>query len=255
MTTPKTKINILLINPNATPTMTTNCLEILQPTLPADVTVHPFTAPLPAPTAIESQVDAILSSAAAFRAVLPLQETHNYDAMLVACYSDHALIRMLREELDVPVIGIMEASLFAAKTLGARIGILATGKRSALAHWESVRRYGFGESCVGIRAAELGVLDLERLPRAQVLARMAAVARELVEVDRVDVITLGCAGMTDMKVAVEEVVGPMGARVVDGVVAGLHHLVGVVRMGGWTAKSGVYKSGKGGRDARGQDYL
>ena len=249
------KINILLINPNATESMTTNCITILQSTLPPDVAVHPFTAPSPAPTAIESETDAILSAAAAFRALVPLQQTHDYDAMLVACFRYHPLIQMLREEFEIPVIGIMEVSLFAAKTLGARIGVLATGKRSALAHWESVRRYGFGDSCVGVRAAELGVLDLERLPREQVLARMVEVAKQMVEIDRVDVITLGCAGMTDMTVAVEEAVVPMGVRVVDGVVAGLHHLVGIVRMGGKTAKSGVYMSSREGREARGQEYL
>jgi Asp/Glu/hydantoin racemase len=249
------KINILLINPNATESMTTNCITILQSTLPPDVAVHPFTAPSPAPTAIESETDAILSAAAAFRALVPLQQTHNYDAMLVACFRHHPLIQMLREEFEIPVIGIMEASLFAAKTLGARIGVLATGKRSALAHWESVRRYGFGDSCVGVRAAELGVLDLERLPREQVLARMMEVAKQMVEIDRADVITLGCAGMTDMTIAVEEAVVPMGVRVVDGVVAGLHHLVGILRMGGKTAKSGVYMSSREGREARGQEYL
>jgi Asp/Glu/hydantoin racemase len=249
------KINILLINPNATESMTTNCITILQSTLPPDVAVHPFTAPSPAPTAIESETDAILSAAAAFRALVPLQQTHNYDAMLVACFRHHPLIQMLREEFEIPVIGIMEASLFAAKTLGVRIGVLATGKRSALAHWESVRRYGFGDSCVGVRAAELGVLDLERLPREQVLARMMEVAKQMVEIDRADVITLGCAGMTDMTVAVEEAVVPMGVRVVDGVVAGLHHLVGILRMGGKTAKSGVYMSSREGREARGQEYL
>jgi Asp/Glu/hydantoin racemase len=249
------KINILLINPNATESMTTNCITILQSTLPPDVAVHPFTAPSPAPTAIESETDAILSAAAAFRALVPLQQTHNYDAMLVACFRHHPLIQMLREEFEIPVIGIMEASLFAAKTLGARIGVLATGKRSALAHWESVRRYGFGDSCVGVRAAELGVLDLERLPREQVLARMMEVAKQMVEIDRADVITLGCAGMTDMTVAVEEAVVPMGVRVVDGVVAGLHHLVGILRMGGKTAKSGVYMSSREGREARGQEYF
>jgi Asp/Glu/hydantoin racemase len=249
------KINILLINPNATESMTTNCITILQSTLPPDVAVHPFTAPSPAPTAIESETDAILSAAAAFRALVPLQQTHDYDAMLVACFRYHPLIQMLREEFEIPVIGIMEASLFAAKTLGARIGVLATGKRSALAHWESVRRYGFGDSCVGVRAAELGVLDLEHLPREQVLARMVEVAKQMVEIDRVDVITLGCAGMTDMTVAVEEAVVPMGVRVVDGVVAGLHHLVGILRMGGKTAKSGVYMGSREGREARGQEYL
>ena len=254
MATPTT-INILLINPNATTSMTTNCINIVQPTLPPDVTVHPFTAPHPAPTAIESQVDAILSSAASFRALLALQIEHNYDAMLVACYSDHALIRMLKEEFDIPVIGIMEASLFAARTLGSRIGLVATAGRSAIAHQDAFRRYGCADYCAGIRACELGVLDLERLPREQVLARMADVARQLVEVDGADVLTLGCAGMTDMKIAVEDAVGPLGVQVVDGVVAGVHHLVGIVRMGGKTAKRGVHRSSAVAREKRGQGYV
>lgn len=175
--------------------------------------------------------------------------------MLVACYSDHALIRMLKEEFDLPVIGIMEASLFAARTLGSRIGLVATSGRSAIAHHDAFRRYGCADYCAGIRSCELGVLDLERLPREEVLARMADVARQLVEVDGADVLTLGCAGMTDMRVAVEEAVGPLGVQVVDGVVAGVQHLVGIVRMGGRTAKRGVHRSSGAAREGRGQDYV
>lgn len=81
------------------------------------------------------------------------------------------------------------------------------------------------------------------------------VAIQLVKDDGADVLTLGCAGMTDMKVAVEEAVGPMAVQVVDGVVAGVHHLVGLVRMGGKTAKIGVYRSSKVAREKRVQDYL
>lgn len=246
------KIRILLINPNATPSMTANCITMVQPTLPADVEVIPFTAPHPAPTAIEGQVDNILSAAAAFRALVPLQQQEHYDAFLVACYSDHALIKMLREEFEAPCIGIMEASLLYAKTLGSRVGIVATSKRSALAQPASAQSYGV--TLAGSRACELGVLELERLPREKVLQRMKDTAVALVEQDRADVLTLGCAGMTDMKAAVEQAVGP-DVQVVDGVVAGVHHLVGIVRMGGKTAKKGVWKSAASGREARGQDYL
>lgn len=248
-------IRILLINPNSTSTMTTSCLDTVGPSLPDNVIVEGFTAPKPAPTAIESQVDNVLSSAAAFRAIVERESQHPHDAILVACYSNHHLIRMLKEEFDVPVIGIMEASLFAAKTLGSRIGIVATAGRSAIAHWDSVRRYGFADSCAGIRACELGVLDLERLPREQVLTRMADVAKQLVEVDGADVLALGCAGMTEMKEAVEEAVGAMGVQVVDGVVAGVHHLIGIVRMGGKTAKTGVHRSSAVAREKRGQEYV
>lgn len=247
------KIRILLINPNATPSMTTNCIHQVQPTLPSDVTITPFTAPHPAPTAIEGQVDNILSAAACFRALVPLQQAENYDAFLVACYSDHALIKMLREEFEAPCIGIMEASLLYARTLGARVGIVATSQRSALTQPTSAQ--GYGVTLAGSRACDLGVLELETLPREKVLQRMKDTALALVEQDGADVLTLGCAGMTDMKGAVEEAVGGLGVRVVDGVVAGVQHLVGVVRMGGRTAKRGVWRSAASGREARGQGYV
>ncbi|EMC98538.1 hypothetical protein BAUCODRAFT_32586 [Baudoinia panamericana UAMH 10762] len=247
------KIRVLICNPNATESMTANCVKMVEPTLPSDVEVVGFTSPPPAPSAVEGNFDNIMSAAAAARAIIPLQQREGYDAMLVACYSDHALIRMLREEFDVPVIGIMEASLFAARTLGARFGIVATSRRSQVMHADAVRHYGMDGFCAGVGSCDLGVLDLERKPRQEVLKIMQDVAVKLAG-QGAEVLTLGCAGMTDMKMAVEEAVGET-VRVVDGVVAGVHHLVGLVRLGGKTAKSGLYASSAQGRKARGQDYV
>lgn len=102
------KIRVLLCNPNSNKSMTENCLKMVQSTLPPDVEVDGFTAPEQAPTTIEGNLDSVMSAAAAVKAIIPISD--QYDAFLVACYSDHALIRVLREELDKPVIGIMEAS-------------------------------------------------------------------------------------------------------------------------------------------------
>lgn len=247
------KIRVLLCNPNATKSMTDNCVKMVEPTLPPDVEVVGFTAPAPAPLAIEGNFDNIMSAAAAARALIPIQAREGYSAILVACYSDHALIRMLREEFDVPVIGIMEASLFAARTLGARFGIVATSNRSKVMHTDAVRHYGMEGFCAGVESCNLGVLDLERKPRQQVLQIMQEVAKMLVA-KGAEVLTLGCAGMTDMVAAVEEAAGE-DVRVVDGVVAGVHHLIGLVRLGGKTAKSGLYASSAQGRKLRGQHYV
>lgn len=247
------KIRVLLCNPNATKFMTDNCVKMVEPTLPPDAEVVGFTAPPPAPSAIEGNFDNIMSAAAAARAIIPIQQREGYDAMLVACYSDHALIRVLREEFDVPVIGIMEASLFAARTLGGRFGIVGTSNRSQIMHADAVRHYGMDGFCAGIESCNLGVLDLERKPREQVLKIMQEAALRLTA-KGAEVLTLGCAGMTDMKLAVEEAVGAQ-VQVVDGVVAGIHHLVGLVRLGGKTAKSGFYASSVTGRKLRGQEYV
>lgn len=259
---PPKPIRILLINPNSTSSMTTSCLHSVQPTLPPDVSVTGFTGPAnDSPTAIEGHVDAVLSSAACFRSLIHAHPDliSSHDAILVACYSHHPLIGMLREEFDLPVIGIMEASLLAARSMGHQIGIIATSARSVKMHQASVREaYGMEKYVVGIESCDLGVLDLERLPREVVLGVLRRVSGRLVE-QGAEVLCLGCAGMTEMKVAVEEAVreegeggGEGGVQVVDGVVAGVQYLVGVVRMGGRTGKGkgkgGVWRSSKDGRE-------
>ncbi|EPQ51461.1 carbon-nitrogen hydrolase [Gloeophyllum trabeum ATCC 11539] len=243
-------IRILLCNPNSTKFMTDNCVEMVKPTLPPDVEVVGFTAPRPAPTAIEGSFDNVMSAAAAMRAIMPIAS--DFDAFLVACYSDHALIRMLREEFKQPVIGIMEASLFAARTLGGRFGIISTSARSKVMLEDSVRHYGFDAFCAGVGHCNMGVLDLESRGPDEVTKVMCDVGKELVA-KGADVLTLGCAGMTMLKPAVEKAVGD-SVTVIDGVLAGVHHLVGVMRMGGKTAKAGMYNSSEAGRVAREQKW-
>ncbi|OAA61055.1 carbon-nitrogen hydrolase [Niveomyces insectorum RCEF 264] len=259
-TTPATpkKIRILLVNPNSTASMTDACVALATPTL-AELTG--FTAPRPAPSAIESHVDNVLSAAAAVRAVLPLAATH--DAVLVVCYSDHALIRMLREELPgQPVVGIMEASLAAARTLGNRFGLVATSDRSRVVHEDTIRTMGLDGLCAGVASCKLGVLDLHAegegedaaaAAQAKVNAVVARAATSLVE-RGAEVLTLGCAGMTPLKTAVEAAVGP-NVTVIDGVLAGVQFLSGLVRIGGRTAKNGTYRSSAATRKARGQDWI
>ncbi|THX19735.1 hypothetical protein D6D17_01112 [Aureobasidium pullulans] len=229
------KIRVLVVNPNASKFMTDKCIDMVKPTLAPDVEVIGFTSPEPAPTAVEGNFDGVMSAAAAMRALIPI--AHEYDAFLVACYSDHALIRMLREEFDQPSIGIMEASLFAARILGNRFGLIATSKRSKAMHEDSIRHYGFDGFCSGVGSCNLGVLDFDLKSEEEVLSIMCGVAKDLVA-QGADCLTLGCAGMTKLKKAVEDAVGE-DVQVIDGVLAGVQHLSGLVRMGGRTAKSGI----------------
>lgn len=247
------EIKILLINPNGTKSMTEGCLRSLQDTLPPNVTVSGLTSPHPGPSAIEGHLDGVLSAVAAIRAVVPMAQ--DFDAFLVACFSAHPLINALREELDGPVIGIMEASLYAARMLGGRLGVVATGARSKIMHEDAIRYYGFDGYSVGCETTGLGVLELERLPRDEVLGLVGDAARRLVQEKGADCIALGCAGMTEMKIRCEEEVGGNGAMVIDGVTIGVQFLISLVRDGYRTAKGGVFRSSKDGRTARGQDWL
>ena len=148
----------------------------------------------------------------------------------------------------------MEASLYAARMLGGRVGVVATGDRSVVMHEDALRGYGLEGFSVGAEGTGMGVLELERLEREEVEGRMVGAAERLVE-RGADVVCLGCAGMTEMRRKCEGVLAPKGARVVDGVGVGVQFLVGLVREGLEGAKRGVFRSAGDGRRARGQDWV
>lgn len=153
------------------------------------------------------------------------------------------------------MIGIMEASLYAARMLGSRIGVVATAQRSKLALENSIRDYGLEAFSAGAVSTGLSVLDLEEKPQAgEVLDLVGEAARQLVEEKGADCVLLGCAGMVGLVGSCEEVVNGR-ATVVDGVRVGVQFLVGLCRDGLGTAKGGVYRSAEETRRGRGQGWL
>lgn len=246
-------INILLVNPNSSEYMTKDCLAALEPSLPSDVTVHGFTAPHPAPTAIESQTDAMLSTEACIRALKPIGD--KYDAFLVACFRDHPLIGVLREEYVQPALGIMEAGMYAARMLGGSMGIICTSERSAAVHGRTVSQYGFSDYFAGCEAAKLGVLELDSNPKAEVHAILTQRINRLVQDKGADCVLLGCAGMAEMRAICAASVQGSGARVLDGVGLGIQFLIGLVREGMKTSKNGVFRDSAVDRRKRMQDWL
>jgi Asp/Glu/hydantoin racemase len=248
------EIHILLINPNSTSSMTDNCLQSVAPKLPANVVVSGFTAPKPSPSAVEGQVDGVLSTGACLRALLPVVK--DFDGFLVACFSAHPLITALREEVTQPVMGIMEAALYASRICGSRLSVLTTSPRSKIMHDNAIWDYGLSKYSAGCESVNISVLDLEALPEHEVNSRMAETAKRLVDERGADCISLGCAGMTLMQKACADAVGMDRREVmmVDGVGVGVHFLVALVREGLGTAKGGLYSSASAGRQARKQDW-
>ncbi|RMD43665.1 hypothetical protein DV735_g1476, partial [Chaetothyriales sp. CBS 134920] len=255
--------HILLINPNSTTLMTENCLAAVQPTLPPGIELTGYTAPYPAPTAIESWTDAIMSTEAVIRDLAKYASSNgetvqNFDGMIVACYSKHPLVDALRETYDVPVIGIMEASLYVARMLGARFGIVTTTARARFQQEDDVRAYGLSHFYVGTEATLLGVLELETRSREEVNKKIQVAARTLAN-KGADTILLGCAGLSEMiraaKDGVRDEDGRRTVNVVDGVEAAVQLMTALIGIGAPTSKKGMYKGEREGRRARGQNWL
>ena len=186
------------------------------------------------------------------------ETVQNFDGMIIACYSKHPLIDALRESYDVPIIGIMEASLYIARMLGGRFGIVGTSARSKILQDDYIQSYGMGHFYVGSEATHLGVLELETRSKEEVGKRVQQASRVLVG-KGADTILLGCAGMTELvraaKDAVRDEDGRRTVNVVEGVEAGVQMLCALVGMGVPTSKKGVYKGEREGRRTRGQNWL
>jgi len=89
--------------------------------------------------------------------------------------------------------------------------------------------------CTGYTAAELhGETNRNQVQRA-----MAEAAQKLVRDDHCDTIILGCAGMTGLEQTVREAVGK-NVTIIDGVVAGVHMLAGLIHSGQQTSGAGAY---------------
>ena len=57
-----------------------------------------------------------------------LERRGTYDAVVVACISDHTAIAAAREVLDVPAVGILEASVFVALQTAPRFAIVTPAR-------------------------------------------------------------------------------------------------------------------------------
>ena len=179
--------------------------------------------------------------------LIPLLDRH--DGFLVACYSKHPLVPILKSQDKVraaqrPVTGIFEASVSTSLQIIApdeKFGIVSTGKV-----WEDILSeavvdfLGTGPEAskrfAGVETTGLNATDLHDAPAEEVRKRMKDAVKRLLRKGNVGAICLGCAGMAGMnemvrEACVEELREEDGSRVriVDGVQAGVAWLEGAVR--------------------------
>ncbi|EPQ30015.1 uncharacterized protein PFL1_02688 [Pseudozyma flocculosa PF-1] len=233
-------VEICVINPNSSEVITEALSEALQPLCPPGVSLRFLTGPPTAPASINDAPTSILSAAETFKHLTSLSPSndlarHPSSAYVVACFSDHPLVAMLRHSLPTkPSLHILEASVIHALSCGTRFGVLTTGADMVPDVDAGVRRIlgGVSDRYVGTVATGLGVVELKMGDRAKVESTIkhgaAAVA------DRgADVVILGCAGMAGMESLIRQGIAEAGHQsnmaIIDGAKAGLQIAAGLAR--------------------------
>ena len=85
-------------------------------------------------------------------------EREGYDAVVLGHFQDAGLAEM-KASVDIPVIGLGEATLLYACTLGRKIGLVTIDRIFIPWHEDQVRNYGLEGRVAGVRAIDTSLAD------------------------------------------------------------------------------------------------
>lgn len=85
-------------------------------------------------------------------------ERENYDAFFMNHFQDVGLYDA-RASVNIPVLGLGEATLLHACTMARKLGLLAINPAFIPTHSEQIHRYGLQQRVAGIRAVDASIAD------------------------------------------------------------------------------------------------
>ena len=225
-------MRILVANVNTTETMTEGIAESARAVASSGTEIIGLTPDFGAQS-WEGNFESYLAAIAVMDKVV--RYDGEYDAVIQAGYGEHGR-EGLQELLTVPVVDITEAAASTAMYLGRSYSVITTLDRAVPLIEDRLILAGLRDRCASVRSSGLGVLELEADPERAVEV-IVTEAQRAVDVDRVEVIVLGCGGMAELK---DRVVERCGVPVVDRVQAAVAVAEGLVRLGLTTSKVRTY---------------
>ena len=190
---------LIVINPNASTRVTAGIDAAMDPLRGFGIPIRCVTLE-EGPPGIETQAQADLTIAPMLRLAAALEP--EAAGFVIACFGDPGL-HALRDRTRLPVLGIQEAAVATAMTLGQRIGVIAILPASVPRHLRAFGAMGILSRISGDRALGLGVADLAE----GALPAMIATGQRLRDEDGADVLIMGCAGMAAYRDAVQQATG------------------------------------------------
>ena len=192
--------SLIVINPNSSTTVTDGIDAAIAPLRQFGTPIRCLTLS-DGPPGIESQKQADLTIAPMLRLAAAQPDAAGY---VIACFGDPGL-HALRDQTDLPVVGIQEAAVMTALTLGQRFGVIAIMPGSIPRHLRAFGAMGVLDRLAGDRALGLGVADLADADKS--LDAMIRTGQRLRDDDGADVLIMGCAGMAHYRATLETETG------------------------------------------------
>jgi Asp/Glu/hydantoin racemase len=192
--------SLIVINPNSSQRVTDGISAAIDPLRRFGVPIRCLTL-AEGPPGIESQRQADLTIAPMLRLAAAQADAAGF---VIACFGDPGL-QALRDQTALPVVGIQEAAVMTALTLGQRFGVIAILPASIPRHLRAFGAMGVLDRLAADRALGLGVADLASAEKS--LGAMIATGQRLRDEDGADVLIMGCAGMAHFREPLQEATG------------------------------------------------
>ncbi|WP_223193125.1 MULTISPECIES: aspartate/glutamate racemase family protein [Psychrobacter] len=226
-------MNILVINPNSTISMTEKIVESARKKKSAGTNIIGASG-VNAPASIQGHHDEAMS-VPGLLARLKQAEAEDIDGVVVACFDDPGL-GACREVFSGPVLGICEAAVKAASMISTSFSVVTTLPRSVPVIEELIHGYGLSHRCRRVRSAAIPVLALED-PSSGAREKVRDEILRAVHEDHCEAVVLGCAGMADLT---DWLTAETGVPVIDGVTVATRMVEALVGCGLKTSKIGAY---------------
>jgi allantoin racemase len=143
-------------------------------------------------------------------------EQEGYHGVIDYCFDDPGL-RAAKECLEIPIVGLCEASVHFATLLGTAFSIISAGPPECAFTdiKDLLRLYGFADECASVRSVAIPILELDKGRDLQAKRLLKEVNKAIKE-DGADTIVLGCGSML---VPIEEIQALGAPVVVPGIAA------------------------------------
>ena len=224
--------SIMIVNPNMTASMTDDVVAQAATAARSSTRLIGSTATTGVPS-IETNADEVLGALAVLEQVRE-GEAQGVDGYVIACFGDTGLAGA-RETASGPVVGMTEAALYTAALLAARFAIITLPPRTREQSWRSLRETGMTHRA-SVYAIDADVADVAADSGA-LLDALAEEGRRAIREHAAEAIVLGCAGLTAVA---EPLSAELGAPVIDGVLAAVTMVEGLLAQRLTTSRLSTY---------------
>jgi allantoin racemase len=226
---------ILVVNPNTNPKNTKVIADAIAPFVPLGVEVETV-SPDKGPVGLESYYHNYIASVNVHKRIVEA-EKEGYDGVVIACYGDPG-IEGAKELVDIPVVGITEASYALARILATKFLVVVSAETAVPRQIRYIKSLGLPDYQYAVRPIGLTVLGVmsDRMSAKDMIAKSCEIA--LKETGS-EIIVMGCSGFSGLRAELEK---QLNVPIIDPVVAGVQVCATLINMGLSQSKVSTYKT-------------